>query len=330
MLKIEDIKFITEALRTHDLDSEIVVERAADLEVNGLDNTPTAYKLSNGLTYIGDGDTRLRAAQRLQEEGKTIQGVPAGHFPVMLDDRSNNKNFTQNDIRIIQMRGNLTVEKTDNKSFINALYATFTSVTVNGQPITIAQLAKQVGKSEKHVRAMLKTVSLPIKIRELIGKELAFTNAVKLQSVWNKVSNENVYPDGEADKMLESAKKLTVPEFADLVGKFEDEHADKVKASKGNKPVAKGFQPKEKFIGKNAIAEMRDEATSPVEKAIFDKIFSADPASIAIQKAEWERKEEAKAEKQREKKKDSKKVSDLSVEEIKALLEERERENGEN
>jgi len=321
LLPIESIGFITGALRSHEIDSESVVTRAKDLEENGMLNIPTAFRLSNGLTVIGDGATRFRAAQNLQDRNSTILNVPAGFFPVNLVDKSDSPEFDDVDVLLTQISGNATVEVTDNKRYVDGIYAV--QMKYNYDNTT---LAKKIGISEAQLCRRLKTVRLPAEIREEIEKTISFTNAVELSAVLGKATNAKVYGEDTtvADNLVEAARKQTIEEFKKTVADFLlRNEEDKKAVAKSDSPREPEFTPSERIMSKDELIALRAEIQiegNDVQQELMNRIFSVDVVSVNKQRAAWQEKQDKIKADREARKAASKNAKDLSKEELQALL----------
>lgn len=321
LLPIESIGFIAGALRSHEIDSDSVVTRADDLLVNGLLNIPTAFRLNNGLTVIGDGATRFRAAQNLQERGLTILNVPEGMFPVNLVDKSDSPEFDEVDVLRAQISGNASVETTDNKAYTDAIYRFQMKYNCDN-----SKLATEFGISEAKVSRILKTVRLPKELREEIEKTISFTNAVELSALLGKAQNAKVYGDDTsvADGLVEAARAQTIEEFKKTVADFLlRNEEDKKAVAKSDSPKEPEFTPTERIMSKDELIALRTEIQiegSDAEQRLMDRIFSVDTVSINTQRAEWQKKQDKIKADREARKAASKNAKDLSKEELQALL----------
>ena len=318
LLATTDINIIQDPARTHDLGDAIVKERAADLEHNGLLNIPTAYRLADGLIYLGDGATRFYACCELEENGSTIAGIPAGQFPVMLIDAPE---MEEVDILVAQVLGNLTAEKMTNKQTVDAMYR----VKCEKNPST-AELAKMFGKSPDHVLALMKTLRLPNEIREEIENTISFNNAKELEKVQSAASHPAYGENGVGfTDLVDQARELSNADFKPMVEKFLADHKETVKAFRKEKgagsedSTAPVFTPKEKIMGRKELLIYRDEVNengTEEEIEIMNHIFGVSATQIEAQKAKWLADQEAKAEKVKTRKKASKKLEDYTDEEL--------------
>jgi hypothetical protein len=327
LLPIEDIDFITLALRPHQAGDETVTERAEDLAHNGILNVPTVYKMSNGATVMGDGATRLRAAQKLQNENRTIKGIEMGFFPCTIVDKSDDLNFTEIDVLMAQVNGNVTVVKTANKNVVDAIYH-----VQMAKKLPVADLAKEFGVSEKHVRQLLGTVRLPDDVRALIDTKggITFTNAVKLEGVYGKATSKKVYGEDTSDwdGLVAQSKEMTTGDFTNVINDFVFSHEARVanmkeKAKEAGAPVRQEptFEPKSKIMDGESLRKLFDEIKvegTDEELSLMKRIFGLDEASVARQRATWDEKRSAAAAAAELRKGASKKVSELTAEEFEA------------
>jgi ParB/RepB/Spo0J family partition protein len=277
-IKISQLTFTEAALRAHTVEDDNIIELAADILVRGLLNLPTVVATEDGNFIVTDGARRstaliLNLSNKLCADEVTVQVKPS-----------------QSDLETLadQFAGNATVLKTTNKDYINGLYTLATEGNMS-----LAKLAKKVGKSKEYINRLFKTLRLPEEIIDAAeAGSVPVGNLITLSELSGKVSDDEL-----ADWVIKAGTEKA-SDFAILVEDEKETIREARKADRKGQTIE--FEAKQKFVGKDKLLIMLNDADqaftaegSKANEAVLNTmkvIFGLDEESIAEQKANFEEK----------------------------------------
>jgi hypothetical protein len=145
------------------------------------------------------------------------------------------------------------------------------------------ELAKTTGFTKERLLQLFKSIRLPGSILEAATEEkVSIGNLITMSELAGKVSEEDLM-----DEVLPKAASQTTAEFAITVV----EMLDAIKASKAGVVVDKTFEPKAKLKSKDEIELRIAGELDEVAAETLKWVISLDSTSVAIQKAEWDKKQ---------------------------------------
>lgn len=278
VVKIADIGFAVEVLRTHKEDADHIIQTKESLVEHGLLNLPkVAPDADNvGKYFVLDGANRLTAMKQLVEEGK----FPKEHAFMVVD-----KPMTPLEIISAQVAGNATVHKTMNKEYIQALHR----MATEGK-MSLETLSKKSSMSISYIMRLFKTLRLPESVLELAKEnKLTVVNLITLSDLAGKVE------ESELLDWCETAKTATAKELAPQI----QERLDVIKQS-GKKDTVVGFVLTNKLVKKEVIEAMfvkeqnRFASDSSKENAgrfaIMQELFQVDAVSATARESAFDKK----------------------------------------
>jgi transcriptional regulator with XRE-family HTH domain len=259
-----------------------------NVRAKGLDNIFSVVERGDGVFMVCDGSRRAKACIMLCEEG----------HPDFQSITVQVQTLEEIDMLEKQVAGNATQKKTTGAQYIKALQKIL--IVKN---YTTAQLAEVAGMSEGYVKELLKINNLPKVVGRMIEEgDLSLVNAIQL----NKLPEELI-----TDEVLAAAHSLPNNAFTTKVSETLNNYKKALRAAK-DPEEAKVFKPNQKIVSKEALAKLLQQAETAysIEPSEYNqgqlemikKVWSIDEESIAIQKAEYEKKlQQAEIEKEKRK-----------------------------
>lgn len=291
-VNVNDIQIIENALRHHgktkdgDEQGHIIslAENIASVGILAkLSLAPTVDLLTGDKYFrLADGARRLAAIKYL---------INSDDYPDLTDEEIVctilPEDITDEELLIIQIKGNKDIKDTTDLEFTNALYRI--SVVEN---LTNAQLAERMDLSEDWVGKLMLTVNLPKEARELLSDgKMGITNAINLSRHIGKIDLDF------HEEVINRACSDITADFSQFVNEFSKEAKKiKEKAKNGVKPV---YEATAKFIGKTDLATVFSASCITVmEDAVSDRdkhrhellleLFEMDEESITPKRIKWE------------------------------------------
>lgn len=272
-------KIIFSEVALRETKDEAVQAMKEDILKRGLLNLMTVSDNGDGTYTIIDGGHRTKALQELAEEGKW---TPEQEFQIK---------EKMSDVAILkdQLSGNFNRTGTTNKEAIRAMHRIATETD-----LTMQEIADEAGLTLAYVQKLFKTLRLPDSVQDAVAEnKITVTNFIALSDLAGKVDEDELI-----EEWVVKAGEETAKDFALSV----QEEIDRIKEeAKGGERKAPEFVVKKKLISKDELEALLVKAeadfianSNPTNEAIMNlmkTIWSIDEASVAEQKAAWDKKE---------------------------------------